>query len=268
MRDRDPRAVARVRRWLDPVWDLLAFTAEGLSPPAEEAYVPTSTQKPRPPAVSEMLGLLANPDTSPKVLGEHLWASGWDQYAAGDRRRLRPVLLGHGDPLVRERATVPLQEWVDADGLLALAGDPDFGVRKSAFYRLGLLPANCHIAAIAWEHLHRPHVFGVHARETLGTFVAHADPAGAVPRLLAIATDRNWPENLRVAAVHDLARFGAANGVGELLDLLAEPPAVTWALQIAVLDAVADLSLPAPDVGQLTGVDNLHVQAAVARVEA
>lgn len=265
VRDHDPQVAAHVRRWLDPVWGLLAFTPQELSPPAREPYIPPPTQKPRPPTLCEMLRLLTDPDTSPKVLEENLWAAGWDQYPAADRRRLRPVLLNHDDPLVRERATVPLQEWADADGLLALAGDPNFGVRKSAYYRLGLLPAERRIAAVAWEHLHRADVFGVHARETLGTFVAHAEPADAIPRLAAIAADRDRPENLRVAAVHDLARFGAANEVGRLLDLLAEPPAVTWALQIAVLDAAADRGV-AVESRPLSIVDHLAVQAAVARV--
>jgi hypothetical protein len=139
--NRDPRAAGRVRYWLAPVWNLLAFTPDELSPPGSKPYIPPATQKTRPPILSEMLRLLADPDTSPKVLEENLWAAGWDLYPAADRLRLRPVLLNHDDPLVRERAAVPLQEWADADGLLALAGDPDFGVRKSAFYRLGLLPA-------------------------------------------------------------------------------------------------------------------------------
>ena len=42
-----------------------------------------------------------------------------------------------------------MQTWADADGLLALATDRDFGVRKSAMYRLGLLPADPGIAAVA-----------------------------------------------------------------------------------------------------------------------
>jgi HEAT repeat protein len=263
--DRDPRVADRVRCWLDPVWHLLAFTPEELSPSAKEPYIPPTTQKTRPPTLSEMLRLLTDPDTSPKVVEENLWAAGWDQYPAADRRRLRPVLLNHDDPLVRERAAVPLQEWADADGLLALAGDPDFGVRKSAFYRLGLLPADRRLAAVAWDHLHRPDVFGVHARETLGTFVAHSEPADAIPRLATIAADRHRPEGLRTAAVHDLAQLWAANEVGQLFGLLAEPPAVTWALQIAVLDAAADLGV-AVEAGPLAVVDHLALQAAVARV--
>jgi hypothetical protein len=159
---------------------------------------------------------------------------------------------------------VPLQEWGDAAELLSLLGDADFGVRKSAMYRLGLLPPDRRIAVVAWDHLNRSDVFGVHATETLGTFVAHADPAEAIPRLASVAADRTRPENLRAAAVRDLNLLDAADAVRGLCPLLAEPPAVTWALQIAVLDAVADLGI-AVCVGPLADVDRLDVQVALAR---
>ena len=55
--------------------------------------------------------------------------------------------------------------------------------------------------------------------------------------------------------------------MGQLAGLLLEPPAVTWALHIALLDAIADLGLPTPDIGHLREVDNLHVQEAVARLK-
>lgn len=175
------------------------------------------------------------------------------------------MLLHHPDPLVRERAGVPFQTWADVGALLALVEDPDFGVRKSAMYRLGLLPPNVHIAAVAWNHLNRPGVFGVHATETLGTFVAHAGRDEAVSKLFAIAADPARPENLRRAAVVDLVGHGATAEVGRLIGLLAEAPAVTWALHIAVLEACADLALPAGTVAHLEEVDNLFVQAAVAK---
>jgi hypothetical protein len=40
---------------------------------------------------------------------------------------------------------------------------------------------------------------------------------------------------------------------------------VTWAVHRALLDAITALGLPTLDVGHLRAVDNLHVQAAVAR---
>lgn len=133
-------------------------------------------------------------------------------------------------------------------------------------YRLGLLPADARIAAVAWSHLNRPGVFGMHATETLGTFVAHASRDEAVPKLFSIATDPARPENLRRAAVDDLVGHGATAEVARLTGLLAEPPVVTWALHIAVLEACADLDLPAGNVSVLEEVDNVFVQAAVAKV--
>jgi len=50
--------------------------------------------------------------------------------------------------------------------------------------------------------------------------------------------------------------------------LLLEPPVVTWALHITLLESIAELGLPVPDIGRLRGMDNLHVQEAVARLGA
>ena len=45
---------------------------------------------------------------------------------------LRGVLLSHPDPLVREHAARCLVAWRDVDGLLTLAADANFAVRKAA----------------------------------------------------------------------------------------------------------------------------------------
>jgi hypothetical protein len=61
-----------------------------------------------------------------------------------------------------------------------------------------------------------------------------------------------------------LERLDAAGAVAQLAPLLRERPAVTWSLHIALLSALAKLRLPWPDVYHLRGVDNLHLQAALA----
>ncbi|MDY3554275.1 hypothetical protein R5W24_003394 [Gemmata sp. JC717] len=234
-----------------------------MAPPASEPFAAQPARETPPPIPSDLLRLLADPDTSPKVLEEVLWGKAWATYPPTARRQVRPVMLNHTDPLVRQRSTEPLRAWGDEDGLLALARDPDFGVRKSALYELGRLPPDPHIAALAWDHLHQPQTFGTHATETLATFVAHADRNEAAQRLQSIAADRNRPEKLRVAAVDHLTTLQATDEIRPLTKLLAEPPAVTWALHIAVLGAATDLALPV-SCSHLDDVDNLHLQVALA----
>jgi hypothetical protein len=55
---------------------------------------------------------------------------------------------------------------------------------------------------------------------------------------------------------------------GQLSGLLLETPEVTWALHLALLDAIGSVGSAPPDLGHLLVVDNLHVQAALARFDA
>lgn len=265
---KDRQVADHVRRWLRPGWDLLAFTDDELWPNENEGKTAPWKEPGETIPLADLLALLADPDASPLVLGDRLRSNGWARYGEGERRRLRPVLLTHPDQLVRDQAAWAFADWRDADGLLELVPDADFCVRKSAMYNLGQLPTTHGIADVAWDHLHRTDVLGTHATETLATFVRHADPAVAVSRLGVIAADHGRREGLRVAAVHHLAELGAAEEVAQLAERLLEPPAVTWAMHIALLEAIADLGLPTPDIRYLRVVDNLHMQAAVARIEA
>ena len=262
----DSRVAKHIRRWLRPVWDILAFANEELSPFAVEPTPIRREEQRGAMPVAALLALLADRDASPRVLGDRLWGNGWPAYGAEERRRLRPVLMTHPDPLVRERAALALEAWQDVTGLTDLVRDPDLLVRKSAVYRLGQLPPTPGIADLAWEHLHRNDTLGVHATETLDTFVRHAESAVAVRRLGGIGGDHGQREGLRVAAVHHLASLDAAEEVGQLAGLLHEPPMVTWALHLALLDAITKLGLPRPDIRHLRDVDNLHVQEAVATI--
>jgi len=262
---RDRGVADRVRSWLRPVWDILAFGDEELLPDEDDDSPTRREERREAVPVPDLLALLADPDASPRLLERRLQENDWGLYQEGQRRLIRAVLLGHGDQLVREQAAWAFAAWRDAAGLLALLKDADFCVRKSAMYNLGRLPPTPGIAGLAWEHLHRHDTLGTHATETLDTFVRHADAGDAARRLGWMAGDHGRREGLRVAAVHHLARLGAAEQVGQLAGQLLEPPEITWALHLALLGAVGQLGLPTRDIGHLRDVDNLHVQAAVAR---
>jgi hypothetical protein len=263
---RDSHVATHIGNWLQPVWEMLAFTDEELRPDKDTGAAVKRAEARGAMPVSDLLALLADRDASPRVLGDRLWDNGWPAYGQGERRRLRPVLMAHPDPLVRERAALALEAWQDVPGLVELVRDPDLLVRKSAMYRLGQLPPTPGIADLAWEHLHRPDVVGVHATETLDTFVRHADPPVAIRGLGWVAGDHGRREGLRVAAVDHLAGLGAAESIRQLTGLLREPPVVTWALHVALLEAAGESGLTA-DVGRLRGTDNLHVQEAIARLK-
>lgn len=264
----DPPIKRRICHWLQPVWHLLAFSDEELRPNDEEAsssYAENNGKSPVP--LKELLDLLADPDISPGVLGDRLRSNEWQEYRDDERRQLRPVLLAHADQIVRDQAGVAFEEWQDVSALTELMRDPDFCVRKTAMYCLGQLPPMAKIADLAWNFLQRSDVLGVHSTETLNTFVIHASPDLAIPRLKAIADDRGRREGIRVAALDHLVKLRATEQVGQLTKFLSEPPAVTWALHISLLRAVIDLQIPSPDVQHLAEVDNLHVQMALARFE-
>jgi HEAT repeat protein len=263
---RDRRVAEHIRRWLLPVWGLLAFRDEELLPDENEGTFRSREEAVEAMTLADLLALLTDPDASPRLLDDRLWSNGWLAYGEEERRRLWPVLLTHTDPLVRERAARAFAAWQDRSGLLELVRDQHFPVRKSAMYSLGQLPPAPGVADLAWDNLHRHDTVGTHATETLDTFVRHAAPAEAVRRLGWIAGDHGWREGLRVAAVYTLAALGAAEEIRQLVGLLLEPPALTWALHVALLEAVVELRLPTPDLGHLSEVDNLHVQEVVAKV--
>jgi hypothetical protein len=218
--------------------------------------------------VEELMASLSDPDSSPFVLQKKLTSLIWESYSAADRRRLRPILLAHADQLVREHAGWCLAAWGEAEGLLALLDDVDYTVRKTAMYCLSELPPDVTVAERAWQLLFRPGTLGVHATETLHTFVHHSEPGTAVPRLVEIAMDHTEREALRTVAVQHLVRLGATAAVRQMGGFLDQPPAVTWAFHIGLLYAFAEPALPKPDLEPLREVDNLDVQAAVAHLDA
>lgn len=267
LRSRDRRVAERVRAWLRPVWGMLTFTDEELRPDKERSRSAFRERTRAVTPLAEVLDLLRDPDASPRVLQQKLGGNDWRSYGPEERGRLRPVLLSHPDAMVRDSAAGCLAAWRDVGGLVTLAEDPSFGVRKAAMYHLGTLPPAAGVAELAWDHLQRTDSLGVHATETLNTFARQATSEVAAMRLAAVAADSGRLECLRVAAVEGLARLGAAGEISQLAGLLQEPPAVTWALHLALLAAITKLSLRRPGINHLRGVDNLDVLEAVARFD-
>jgi HEAT repeat protein len=261
------RVAGQVRAWLRPVWDLLAFADKELLPGDTVTRPSAPEARKAPLTLTELLELLGDPDRSPLVLQQQLGDNTWESYGPAERSRLRRVLLAHTDLVVREQAARCFAAWEDVAGLMVLAEDSCFPVRKTAIYHLGTVPSTPGIAELAWDHLQRADSLGVHATETLTTFARQAPPAVAVPRLAAIADDPDQRESLRVTALEELTRVQASEQIGRLLPRLREPPAVTWGLHIALLEAVERLRLANPEIDHLREVDNLHVQEAIAKVD-
>ncbi|XXX80247.1 hypothetical protein WMF30_15885 [Sorangium sp. So ce134] len=182
---------------------------------------------------------------------------------AADRGVLAAFLAGHPDPWIRERSAPLLAAWDEREGLLGLARDPAFYVRKSAMYWLGELSATRALAAPAWEHLGELGTTGTHALETLSTYVVHALREEAIPRLFTLARS-DGREPVRRGAVDALAKLGARAEIEALLPLLDEPPQVTWAVHVALLSACEHLGLHPGRCDALREVDNIDVQLALA----
>jgi hypothetical protein len=272
LRSGDDRVASRLRAWLEPVWELLAFSDEEFRPgDVDNEDVENEGRKPprntvettRP--VADSLAILENPDASPLVQDEGLQGNGWVGYTPRERGRLRPVLLAHADQSVRESAARALLAWGDAAGLLELVQDDSFSVRKAAMFYLGKLPPDPGIADVAWSRLGRT---GTHALETLATYVRHAPAEVAAMRLFDLAADAGASEGMRASAVDHLKRLKARHEVAGLAGLVTRPPAITWELHLAVFEATKELFLPSLSVGHLREVDNLHIQAAVAELDA
>jgi len=249
----DPEQVMRLREWMEPVADLVRWPEEVQD---RELYSPSAEPAPIALSESDLLALLADPDGEWRAKKETLRHIDWERYDAGERARLGRTLTGHPDPAVRQIATEPLAVWSLSEELLALTADPSGSVRKSAMYRLELVPEDPAIAEVAWDHVVSG--AGFIASEALRTYVAHADAREAKERIRELAfTDPR--ETVRTEAIVCLTDPGCERELQSLVPLLREPPGVSWMVHIEILDGLRELGLPAPDLDHLATVDNLEL---------
>ncbi len=253
----DPEQVARLRDWMKPVADLVRWPEKvrdrGVFSPRADRFGVTVSE-------SELLAMLLDPDGEWAPKKRTLREVAWERYAAGERGRLCKALTTHADPVVREAATVPLVAWGRSEELLGLSSDPSSSVRKSAMYRLGLVPRDPAFAVFAWEYMLG--AGGTTAYESLRTYVAHASAGEARERLTELArTDRR--ESIRTSAISCLVDLGGVRELVSLASLLSEPPGVTWAVHIELLDGFRTLGLLVPGLDDLAAADNLDLEQSV-----
>ena len=249
----DNEQVQLLRAWMAPVADLVRW-------PEMAQQRPTGKPRPQRPRdaldESALRALLEDLDGGWEAKQKTLWQVDWEAFGNAERERLSLVLRSHPDPVVRGIASVPLAVWSRSGDLLALTYDPSSTVQKFAMYELKSVPRDATIAERAWEYV--AGAAGIAAREALQTYVAHASQAQATDRLIELSrTDRR--EIIRTTAISSLAELRARRGVESLTSLLWEPPAVSWAVHISVLDALRTLHISPPPLDELTLVDNLYV---------
>lgn len=255
----DREQVMLLREWMKPVADLVAWPAEIQD---REDRQPPRRQSRTELAVSDVLSLIADPNGGWAAKKQTLRRLKWDAYVGAERERLAHMLTTHPDPIVREIAAVPLAAWTKSHELLGLTSDASFSVRKSAIYFLASVPRDPAIGRASWEYMQASG--GTTAQEALRTYAAHASESEAMERLVELAlTDRR--ECIKTTAIALLVDLRAAAVIEKLVPLLDEPPGVSWAVHIQVLNGFRSLQLRRPDLDELATTDNLDlVQSIVA----
>lgn len=260
-------AQLHLRRWLLPVEDLLI---DALDTVDDEVLPP-----PRPPTpvlaevvdVDRLVAALASVDGPWAATRAQVQNLRPELVSPDDRPALARAVLEHGDNEVRFAGAAWLAMWGDAHGLLALLRDPSFLVRKAAAYGMAALPPDPALAPVLRAHLDDPGTTGAHARETLKSYVTHAERGDAIATLTGLVHD-DERESVVHEAVHALIELEAGAALATLMRKLAEPPQVTWAVHVALLVAARRFGLAPVHRAALAEVDQLDVQVALALLDA
>lgn len=191
---------------------------------------------------------------------ERFGRTAWEAFGETDRRRLAAFFLAHPDAWLRDAAARVFAEWDDHASLLALREDPSFLVRKSATWCLGRTSRDPRAEAALSRAVADPTLWGAHATETIGAWMAHVAKPPIDP-LVQLARDEREP--VQLAAIAALVGLRARGAVESLLPLLEEPPNMTWAVHIALLEACRTLGLEPRGLEQLRTVDHWWLEQAI-----
>jgi hypothetical protein len=252
-----------VRKWMDPVWPLLDADEDDLSPESRTAFR-SAPQFPRggDEAVDAFVRELGDLDGPWAAKKERLRTFPWSTVTPRSQPHVRAFLVDHPDPAVRIAGAYAFAAWNEYDALLRLADDPLPSVRRAAIDQIGEAAPRAEVAPAIWKNLSRPGTSGTHARETVKSYVVHA-PQTEAARALSEAARFDARESVRCEAIRQLQRLGRKAELVALAEVLREKPKVTWALHIAILDALYEVGVIAK-LHDLPDGDDAQLQGALA----
>lgn len=245
-----------IRNWIAPVADLLGPP----EPSLESSFVqPAHARRNEPvPSAAEFIAAYTDLDGAWTAKLEMLRHYDWTGVPAVDRPAIASFMSSHPDPAVRARSCRTLSAWHEVDSLLGLVDDPDPFVRKCAVYDLRSVPPSYEIATVIWNLVVSGEIASTCGQEALASCAAHLPPRELDDRLIELArTDLR--ESIRAEALSQLG-----DRIEPLLPLLSDPPLITWAVHVRLLNACSRSGLPPPEADALRNVDNLQIAFALA----
>jgi HEAT repeat protein len=252
------------KTWLKPVWEILAFSDAELLPEQNgDANARDSKPERSRPTVEHIVQHFDNADG----LWVERWAYArsidWTRYSDEQRLILIDYFSHHKDWSVRELSCSILGELKAADALFALLQDEVFAVRKSAAYEVRELPQQNRIAKRLWDMISVEQIQGMHAIESLESYVIHSTEQDLDDRLRGLA-EANQRESVKNAAIWQLEERESRKHLESLIPTLDQKPLVTWAAHRSLLSACVNLHIPVKDLARFAGIDDLYLQQTLA----
>lgn len=253
--------------WLTPIETFIKMPA-----PEEESNVSSVPKFPpgvkandeRLTAASEIIELFDDADGcwSDKRCGR----VNWEAVNSRDRKQLAKYFSQHVDSAIREIACEPLGLWDRGDVLEKFLADQCTGVRKSAAYSLRRVTPDPSLASSLWKCLMDVNCTGTRAKETLQSYVVHAQKDGLEDRLSDIAlTDRRIS---RVeTAISLLEDLNAHSHMKDILSLLGKAPLINWQIHRDLVAYCVRQEMEVPHFADLCTVDDLDLQEELANAE-
>ena len=232
-------AKAHLTKWLEPVQSLLVRedpdeTDETASDNSAKALQPEAEKR----SVEEIITELSTADGKWGEMEYRYWKSvELKDDSKEERNKLADFVCASPDHYVRAIACGFLAKWDMGDRLIELVNDRDLSVRKAATFRLVEVSPNKEFAARLWELLQQDRTQGCHASECLDSYLVHAPVSDEVVGRLTNLASTDASESVRVRAIRSLDQLDAKDAIASLVPILFEPPLVTWAVHIGLLEA-------------------------------